>query len=182
MRLPRALLDPPFDQGTRDFQATNLEVTSIDVGNAATNVIPAKASFAFNIRFNDSWSVASLQAELHNRLDQASRRKNLRGGSAEPVRFELSWPHPPSEVFLTRDDRLIETLNASIGTVTGRSAVLSTSGGTSDARFIKDYCPVVEFGLISKTIHMVDERAALSDLETLTRIYSVFLDNWFGQG
>jgi succinyl-diaminopimelate desuccinylase len=93
--LVAALLDPPLDQATTDFQATNLEVTSIDVGNPATNVIPARATFAFNIRFNDNWSVESIQAEIHNRLDRASRARKFRAGRAEPIAFDLAWPHPP---------------------------------------------------------------------------------------
>ena len=178
--LAAALLDPPFDSGTGDFQPTNLEITSIDVGNPAANVIPATATLAFNIRFNDSWTAETVQAEVHNRLDRASRRKNYRRGRAEPIGFELSWPHRPSPVFLTRNDALVETLSGSVESVTGKRPALSTSGGTSDARFIKDYCPVVEFGLVSKTIHMVDERASLTDLETLTDIYDRFLDDWYG--
>ena len=90
------------------------------------------------------------------------------------------WRDRPSEVFLTRDEKLVETLSGSIHAVTGQSPALSTSGGTSDARFIKDFCPVVEFGLVGKTMHMVDERVAVSDLETLTQIYGRFLEDWFG--
>ena len=174
-----ALLHPVFDHGTKDFQPTNLEVTSIDVGNPATNVIPARATTSFNIRFNDTWSAESLQAEIHNRLDQGARRKKYRAGRKEAVDYELVWREHPSHVFLTRDDRLIKTLSGSIGAVVGKAPALSTSGGTSDARFIKDYCPVVEFGLVGKTMHMVDERVALSDLESLTQIYGRFLEDWF---
>lgn len=180
MSLADALLDPVLDAGTQDFQPTNLEITSIDVGNAATNVIPARATATFNIRFNDTWSVETLQAEIHNRLDRAARRKKYRAGRDEPIAFDLIWREPPSEVFLTRDDKLVAALSGSIQAVTGRTPGLSTSGGTSDARFIKDFCPVVEFGLVGKTMHMVDERVALADLETLTDIYSRFLDDWFG--
>lgn len=174
-----ALLHPVFDKGTKDFQPTNLEVTSIDVGNPATNVIPARATASFNIRFNDTWSAESLQAEIHNRLDQGARRKKYRAGRKEAVDYELVWREHPSHVFLTRDDKLIKTLSGSIGAVVGKAPALSTSGGTSDARFIKDYCPVVEFGLVGKTMHMVDERVALSDLESLTQIYERFLEDWF---
>ena len=180
MSLVDALLNPVFDTGTRDFQPTNLEVTSIDVGNPATNVIPAKATAAFNIRFNDTWSAETIQSEIHNRLDRASRRKKYRSGRTEPVSYDLVWRDRPSEVFLTRDEKLVETLSGSIQSVTGRKPALSTSGGTSDARFIKDYCPVVEFGLVGKTMHMVDERVAVADLEKLTEIYGRFLDDWFG--
>ncbi|WP_315925883.1 succinyl-diaminopimelate desuccinylase [Mesorhizobium sp. SP-1A] len=180
MALIDALLHPVFDKGTKDFQPTNLEVTSVDVGNPATNVIPAKATAAFNIRFNDSWTAETLQAEIHNRLDTAARRKKYRQGRREPVDFELTWRDRPSHVFLTRDEKLIETLSGSVEAVTGRRPALSTSGGTSDARFIKDYCPVVEFGLVGQTMHMVDERVALADLETLTQIYLRFIEDWFG--
>ncbi len=178
--LVEAFLSPPFDEGTADFQPTNLEVTSIDVGNPSTNVIPAKATAAFNVRFNDTWTVETLQAEIHNRLDRAAGRRKLRPGKEEPIAFELVWRDRPSHVFLTRNDRLIETLTGSVKAVTGREPMLSTSGGTSDARFIKDYCPVVEFGLVGQTMHMVDERVSLADLEALTRIYERFLEDWFG--
>jgi succinyl-diaminopimelate desuccinylase len=177
--LVEALLSPAFDEGTAEFQPSNLEVTSIDVGNPATNVIAAKATAAFNIRFNDIWTAESLQAEIHNRLDRAASRHKLRPGRDGPIEFEIAW-RKPSPVFLTRNDRLVQTLSGSIKAVTGREPVLSTSGGTSDARFIKDYCPVVDFGLVGKTIHMVDEHVALADLETLTQIYERFLEDWFG--
>lgn len=181
MTLVDALLHPVFDNGTRDFQPTNLEVTSIDVGNPATNVIPAKAAATFNIRFNDTWTAETIQAEIHNRLDRAAKRKKYRAGKKTPVDYEIVWRDGPSHIFLTRDDRLIETLGGSIKAVTGRKPALSTSGGTSDARFIKDYCPVVEFGLVGKTMHMVDERVAIADLETLTQIYLRFVEDWFAQ-
>jgi succinyl-diaminopimelate desuccinylase len=181
MALLDALLYPAFDEGTKDFQPTNLEVTSVDVGNPATNVIPARATASFNIRFNDSWSAETIQAEIHNRLDQGARRKKYRAGRKEAVDYELTWRERPSHVFLTRDDKLIRTLGGSVRAVVGKTPALSTSGGTSDARFIKDYCPVVEFGLVGKTMHMVDERVALADLEGLTQIYERFLDDWFGE-
>jgi len=174
-----ALMKPALDEGSADFQPTNLEVTTVDVGNPATNVIPARATAAFNVRFNDNWTAETLQAEIHNRLDKAARAKTLRPGKSEPVDYELVWRDRPSPVFLTRNDRLIDALAGSIETVTGRRPSLSTGGGTSDARFIKDYCPVVEFGLVGKTMHMVDERVALDDLEMLTRIYQRFLADWF---
>jgi succinyl-diaminopimelate desuccinylase len=181
MRLVDALLSPVFDKGTKDFQPTNLEVISIDVGNPATNVIPARATATFNIRFNDTWTAETVQAEIHNRLDQAAKRKKYRTAKT-PLDYELVWRDRPSHVFLTRDDKLIGTLRGSIKAAVGKEPVLSTSGGTSDARFIKDFCPVVEFGLVGKTMHMVDERVALSDLETLTRIYQRFIEDWFEQG
>jgi len=174
LALAGALLSPALDAGSADFQPSNLEITSIDVGNAATNVIPARATIAFNVRFNDNWTLETLQAEIHNRLDRAAERPD------RPIDFDLTWRDRPSPVFLTRDEKLIATLQGSIAAVTGRTASLSTSGGTSDARFIKDFCPVVEFGLVGQTMHMADERVALADLETLTEIYLRFLRDWFG--
>lgn len=175
-----ALLVPAFDQGSDDFQPTNLEITSVDVGNPATNVIPAKATAKFNIRFNDRWDAETLQTEVHNRLDRAAGRRKYRKGRKEAIAFDLTWRDRPSPVFLTRDEKLIATLSHSIKTVTGLQPKLSTTGGTSDARFIKDYCPVVEFGLVGQTMHMIDERVAVADLETLTAIYERFIADWFG--
>lgn len=180
MTLVDALLYPVLDKGTKDFQPSNLEVTTVDVGNPATNVIPARATAVFNIRFNDTWTAETLQAEIHNRLDKASGRKKYRKGRKEPIDFDIAWRDTPSHVFLTRDDKLIEALAGSIEAVTGRKPKLSTTGGTSDARFIKDYCPVVEFGLVGKTMHMVDERVPLAELEALTQVYQRFLEDWFG--
>ena len=173
--LVEALLSPAYDEGTENFQPTNIEITSIDVGNTATNVIPARATAAFNVRFNDAWSAEALMAEIHNRLDRASHATRLRPGRDTPVDFEIRWHDRPGHVFLTSDERLTGLLANAVEVVTERSPVLSTSGGTSDARFIKDYCPVVEFGLVGRTMHMVDECVSLDDLETLTRIYERFL-------
>jgi succinyl-diaminopimelate desuccinylase len=165
-----ALMAEPLDQGSADFQPSNLEVTTIDMGNAASNVIAAEARASFNIRFNDHWSLASLKREIGTRLTKA----------AGTIGYTLDWKPSPSDVFLTRDDRLLDTLSASIEKVTGRTPKLSTTGGTSDARFIKNYCPVVEFGLVGQTMHMIDERVAVSDLEQLTAIYERFICDWFG--
>ena len=176
--MAEALMHPPLDAGTTEFPPTNLEVTSIDTGNAATNVIAAKASFAFNVRFNDTWSAESLQAELIHRLDAAAADETLRPGRT-PMRYEIKWSERPSHVFLTRNNALISSLSSAIEAKTGRVPALSTTGGTSDARFIKDYCPVVEFGLVGQTMHMVDERVAVADLEALTEIYLLFIERWF---
>jgi succinyl-diaminopimelate desuccinylase len=180
MTLLDALLVPALDDGTKDFQPTNLEITTVDVGNPSANVIAAKATTAFNIRFNDNWSAETLQTEIHNRLDRAAGKRKYRKGRKEPISYDLAWRDRPSPVFLTKDDRLIDTLTKSVGHVLGRKPGLSTTGGTSDARFIKDYCPVVEFGLVGQTMHMVDENVALADLETLTQIYQQFIEDWFG--
>ena len=176
--LVQALMDPPFDAGTDAFPPTNLEVTSLDVGNKATNVIPAKATAIFNIRFNDLWDADSIKAEIIRRLDTAAAGGSLRPGR-EPVRYDITWSERPSHVFLTRNEPLIASLSSAVEAVTGRRPELSTTGGTSDARFIKDYCPVVEFGLVGQTMHMVDECVSVADLETLTQIYETFISRWF---
>ena len=165
-----ALMATPLDDGSADFQPSNLEVTSIDMGNAALNVIAAEARASFNIRFNDHWSLVALKGEIESRLANA----------ASGVRYKIDWKSSPSDVFLTRDEKLVATLSGSIKAVTGRTPKLSTTGGTSDARFIKNYCPVVEFGLVGQTMHQIDERVAVSDLETLTAIYERFVCDWFG--
>jgi len=178
LQLTQALMDPPFDAGTDNFQPSNLEVTTIDVGNPAANVIPAKALASFNIRFNDTWTADTLRAEIIRRLDAAAADGALRPGR-EPVKYEIIWADRPSHVFLTRNNALIASLSSAVESVTSASPALSTTGGTSDARFIKDYCPVVEFGLVGQTMHMVDERVAVADLETLTAIYETFIERWF---
>ncbi|WP_413710883.1 succinyl-diaminopimelate desuccinylase [Rhizobium sp. Rhizsp82] len=178
LQLTTALMDPPFDGGTESFQASNLEVTTVDVGNPATNVIPAKATASFNIRFNDTWTADTLRAEIIRRLDAAAAEGVLRPGR-EPVRYEIIWADRPSHAFLTRNNALIASLSSAVENITGKAPKLSTTGGTSDARFIKDYCPVVEFGLVGQTMHMVDERVSVADLETLTQIYQTFIERWF---
>ncbi|MCZ7938933.1 succinyl-diaminopimelate desuccinylase [Agrobacterium salinitolerans] len=178
LQLTHALMHPAFDHGTDDFQPSNLEVTTVDTGNAATNVIPARATAAFNIRFNDSWTAESLRAEIIRRLDAAAAEGELRPDRAS-VNYEIVWADRPSHVFLTRNNALISSLSGAVEAVTGKEPKLSTTGGTSDARFIKDYCPVVEFGLVGQTMHMVDERVAVADLEMLTRIYETFIERWF---
>jgi len=173
-----ALNATPLDAGTDDFQQSNLEVTTIDTGNPAVNVIPARATASFNVRFNETWTAKTLKAEIMARLARGAA--SGRDDDA-PARFAVDWKEPVSQVFLTRNEALTGALAASVAEVTGRTPTLSTSGGTSDARFIKDYCPVVEFGLVGKTMHMVDEHVALHDLETLTAIYADFITRWFAE-
>lgn len=174
-----ALLQEPFDEGMQQFQPTNLEVTSVDVGNLATNVIPAQATAIFNIRFNDTWNGDTIKSEIFNRLDLGAKTEMTRHNKEDAVHYELEWLGRVSPVFLTKDDTLINTLTNAISSVTGKPPQLSTGGGTSDARFIKDYCPVVEFGLVGQTMHQVDERTALADLDVLTSIYGNFLEDYF---
>ena len=169
LRLAAALLAAPLDAGTAHFEPSNLEITSIDVGNGATNVIPAEARAIFNIRFNDIWTPATLAAEIRARLDR----------TAEAVHFTLTFDPTNAEAFLTEPDPFVGLVAEAVEAETGRRPVLSTTGGTSDARFIKAYCPVVEFGLVGQTMHAVDERVPLADLDTLARIYERALDIYF---
>lgn len=177
--LLNVLLGTPFDEGTEMFQPSNLEVTSVDVGNTATNVIAAKASAGFNIRFNDLWTGDTVKQEIKRRLEEGAKSARIRNGKDTPVDFEIEWLGRVSHVFLTKDDTLINTLSEAIKNATGKTPELSTGGGTSDARFIKDYCPVVEFGLVGQTMHQVDERTALNDVDKLTAVYQSFLENYF---
>jgi succinyl-diaminopimelate desuccinylase len=169
-RLIVALSEPPLDQGSAQFQPSNLEFTSIDVGNTASNVIPAQARAKFNIRYNDLHTQESLRALLEQRLAAAAGNR---------IRARIAWEPSNSNVFVTKPGAFTELAIAAIEGVTGRKPELSTSGGTSDARFISSYCPVIEFGLVGQTMHQVDERTPVSDLEKLTRIYRGILARYF---
>lgn len=166
LRMLSALTEGELDSGTAHFQPSTLALTSIDVGNTAGNVIPAQGSAAFNIRFNDSHTAASLEARLRQAFDAV--------GGAYDLRLTVS-----GEAFLTPPGPLSERVADAVARVTGRRPELSTTGGTSDARFIKSVCPVVEFGLIGETMHKVDENVALSDLEGLTGVYTQILRDIF---
>lgn len=179
--LSDALLSVPFDEGSEQFQPTNLEIVTIDIGNPAVNVIPGSASASFNCRFNDHWTAESLQAEILRRVNDAAQKSAALGPHIKQVQFEILWKERPSHVFLTKDDALISSMSHAIETVVGRKPEISTGGGTSDARFIKDYCPVLEFGLVGQTMHMVDEHVDIADLETLTQIYAQFIRTWFAR-
>ena len=165
-----ALDELKLDEGTRYFEPSNLEITSIDIGNPSTNVIPRQARAQFNIRFNDAHSGASLQ-ELITGVVKAA----LEGFGLEyDLAFTLS-----GESFVTEDPVLIEKMAAVIEQVTGHTPEKSTSGGTSDARFIKNICPVIEFGLVNRTIHKVDEQVPVDDLHVLKQIYQRFIERYF---
>ena len=164
-----ALLSPPLDSGNADFEPTNLEVVSVDVGNPAFNVIPGEVRLKFNIRFNDLWTPDSLR-----RGDRAPRGGGRRGGRAT-----LTFEPTNAVAFLTKPGPFTDLVAEAVTDVTGRKPSLSTGGGTSDARFIKNACPVVELGLVNATIHGVDERVALDDLEALSRIYERALELYF---
>ena len=166
VRMLSALLSEPLDEGSRYFQPSTLQIASIDVGNPANNVIPGEAAARFNIRFNDLHTPESLEAWLRRRLDAVSRDYDLV--------IEVS-----GVAFLTSPGPLSRLVAAAIAQVTGMTPELSTTGGTSDARFIKDHCPVVEFGLVGRTMHKVDESVAVQDLEQLTLIYEAVLAGYF---
>jgi succinyl-diaminopimelate desuccinylase len=170
LALLQALLTPPLDHGTSHFDPSNLEIVTVDVGNEATNVIPARAQARFNIRFNDLWTPQTLAAELEHRCAK------MAGGA----HYKLVFEPCNALAFVTEPNRFTDLVAAAIEKRTGRAPKLSTSGGTSDARFIRAYCPVVEFGLVGATMHMVDERVAVADIETLTAIYADILESYFG--
>jgi succinyl-diaminopimelate desuccinylase len=170
-RLIVALSDEPLDHGSAQFQPSNLEFTSVDVGNAATNVIPGQARAKFNIRYNDLHTQESLRRLIEERLAKAAGNR---------IRARIEWQPSNSNVFLTKPGPFTDLAVAAIEDVTGRKPELSTTGGTSDARFIATYCPVIEFGLVGQTMHQVDERASVADIEKLTKIYRGILDRYFG--
>jgi succinyl-diaminopimelate desuccinylase len=170
-RLIAALSEQPLDQGSAQFQASNLEFTSVDVGNTAGNVIPAQARAKFNIRYNDLHTQETLRALVEQRLANAAGNR---------IRARIVWEPSNSNVFVTKPGAFTDLAIAAIEEVTGRKPELSTSGGTSDARFIASYCPVIEFGLVGQTMHQIDERTPVSDLEKLTRIYRGILERYFG--
>src|SRR5580693_9334363 len=169
-RLIVAISDEPLDHGSAQFQASNLEFTSVDVGNTANNVIPGQARAKFNIRFNDLHTQETLRALVEARLAKATGNR---------IRARIVWEPSNSNVFVTKPGPFTDLAVAAIEDVTGRKPELSTSGGTSDARFISRYCPVIEFGLVGQTMHQIDERTPVSDLENLTRIYRGLLDRYF---
>ncbi len=175
--LLHALQSPPLDAGSEHFGPSSLEVVSVDVGNPAWNVIPAKATARFNSRYNDLWTRASLAAEIERRFASVSGEPAL--GAKTPIRWRLVPEPASSDVFLTRDAALIALVSGAIEKQTGRRPALSTSGGTSDARFIKSYCPVVEFGPVGSSMHQIDEHVPLAEIERTAAIYEEILAAYF---
>jgi len=168
--LVSALMAAPLDHGSAQFDASNLEFTSIDIGNAVVNLIPGEARARFNIRFNDCHSQTSLKMLIEKRAaDTAVGR----------IRWHIEWEPSNADSFVTQPGPFVDLVSAAIKDVTAKEPKLSTTGGTSDARFIKDYCPVLEFGLVGQTMHQVDERTAVADLATLTAVYRKILDRYF---
>jgi succinyl-diaminopimelate desuccinylase len=164
-----ALQKPALDGGAPDFEPSNLEIVDVDVGNPAANVIPGEVRLVFNVRFNDLWTPGSLGAEIERRVAAAA------GGA----RFALSFEPTNAVAFVTPAGAFTDLVGRAVEDVTGRRPELSTNGGASDARFIKDACPVVEFGLVGKTMHAVDECADVEELEALSRVYERTLELYF---
>ena len=169
--LMSALMATPLDAGSAHFDPSNLEFTSVDVGNPTVNVIPGEARARFNVRYNDCHTREGLKALIETRAAAAA--------AAGGVRWRIAWEPSNADVFLTQPGPFVDLVAGTIKDVTGRTPALSTSGGTSDARFIKDYCPVIEFGLANQTMHKVDERVPAADLVTLTAIYRRILERYF---
>ncbi len=160
----------PLDAGSDRFQPSNLEITSIDTGNPATNVIPATATARFNIRFNDRHTSGGLKAWIEAQVSAALKDT----GADYTLEYE-----PAAESFVTGPGGFVQLLSAAVQSETRHEPVFSTGGGTSDARYIKDLCPVAELGLLNATAHKVDECVPVADLEMLTRIYARFLQLTF---
>ena len=166
-----AALQAPLDEGSEHFSPSHLEFTSVDVGNTTVNLIPGEARARFNVRYNDRHSQTALKTLIEHRAKAAA------GGR---VHYSLEWQPSNADVFVTKPGPFTELAVAAIADITGRQPKLSTSGGTSDARFIKNYCPVLEFGLVGQTMHQTDESTPVQDLVTLTAIYRRIVEKYFG--
>ena len=159
-----------FDKGTKDFQPTNLEITKINIDNSAENVIPGLANAAFNIRFNNKHSSTSIKKKINKIIKQIC----IRNKSKYKIDYRVS-----GEAFLTKPNSTTFMIRDVVKKITKINTKLSTTGGTSDARFIRKIAPCLEFGLVGKTMHKVDEAVSLSDLKKLTLIYTNILKNYF---
>ena len=166
-----AALQAPLDEGSEHFSPSHLEFTSVDVGNTTVNLIPGEARARFNVRYNDRHSQTAIKTLIEHRAKAAA------GGR---VHYSLEWQPSNADVFVTKPGPFTELAVAAIADITGRQPKLSTSGGTSDARFIKNYCPVLEFGLVGQTMHQTDESTPVQDLVTLTAIYRRIVEKYFG--
>lgn len=164
------LIAAPLDGGTDHFDPTGLQITSIDCGNPASNVIPETARAVVNIRFNDLHTGASVQADLTARANRVAQAT----GVTLSIEAQIS-----GEAFLTQPGPFVDLVRGVVTQETNRQPVLSTTGGTSDARFIKDHCPVVEFGLVGAYMHQVDERVPVAQVHQLKTIYQRILEKYF---
>ena len=171
VRMLDAVTAEPLDEGNAHFQPSSLQLTSIDVGNGASNVIPAQARAAFNVRFNDLHSGAGIEAWLRERFDAAL-------DASRGARYELEV-RVSGESFLCPPGPFSELIRGAVERTLGRTPELGTTGGTSDARFIKDHCPIAELGLLNATAHKVDEHVSLADLRSLGAVYGAVLDAYF---
>ena len=170
VQILKEIKDIKFDQGTKDFQPTNLEITKININNTADNVIPGVATATFNIRFNNKHSSSSLKKKINKVIKKISAKNK----SKYKIEYSVS-----GEAFLTNPNKTTFMIQDVIKKITKIKPKLSTTGGTSDARFIRKIAPCLEFGLVGKTMHKVDEAVSLSDLKKLTLIYSNILKNYF---
>ncbi len=170
IKILKRIKDLKLDKGTNNFQPSNLEVTKINIDNHADNVIPGSAEAVFNIRFNDKHTSSSLKRKLNKIFRSVSKTNKSR--------YKVSYDFS-GEAFLTKPNKTTYMIQNTIKKITGIKPKLSTSGGTSDARFIKNIAPCLEFGLVGKTMHKVDECVAISDLKKLTKIYENILENYF---
>ncbi|MDC3188017.1 succinyl-diaminopimelate desuccinylase [Candidatus Pelagibacter sp.] len=170
VQILKLIKDIKFDQGTKDFQPTNLEITKININNTADNVIPGVATATFNIRFNNKHSSSSLKKKINKVIKKISAKNK----SKYKIEYSVS-----GEAFLTNPNKTTFMIQDVIRKITKIKPKLSTTGGTSDARFIRKIAPCLEFGLVGKTMHKVDEAVSLSDLKKLTLIYSNILKNYF---
>jgi succinyl-diaminopimelate desuccinylase len=169
-RICAALAGTPLDDGSEHFQPSTLALTSIDVGNPAGNVIPSAGRAAFNIRFNDLHTSAALKDWAQAIVDREIAGTELTA--------DIAWK-VSGESFLTQPGPRVQAVADAIAAATNRRPRLTTGGGTSDARFIKDLCPVMEFGLVGETMHQVDERVPVDQIRALTRIYLDVLARFF---
>ncbi len=170
-RMIDRLSSAPLDKGTENFEPSSLEVTVISVNNAATNVIPSEARAKLNIRYNDLWTRPKVEAHVRAICEATAAELG--------ARWQLTFSGT-GDVFRTKPGPLVDTMSGAAKSITGLTPRMSTGGGTSDARFIHFYCPVIEFGLLNRTIHQVDEHCDIVDLHRLVDVYGAFLERYFG--
>ena len=170
VKILKKIKEMKLDKGTKNFQPSNLEITKINIDNHADNVIPGSAEAVFNIRFNDKHSSSSLKRKLNLVIGSIAKKAKCKFN----IKYEVS-----GEAFLTKPNKTTYMIQNTIKKITKIKPKLSTAGGTSDARFIRKIAPCLEFGLVGKTMHKIDESVSLSDLKKLTNIYYNILENYF---
>ena len=170
VKILKKIKEMKLDKGTKNFQPSNLEITKINIDNHADNVIPGSAEAVFNIRFNNKHSSGSLKRKLNSAIGSIAKKAKCKFN----IKYEVS-----GESFLTKPNKTTYMIQNTIKKITKIKPKLSTAGGTSDARFIRKIAPCLEFGLVGKTMHKIDESVSLSDLKKLTNIYQNILENYF---